>query len=155
MIFKLKGKVEKGERNDEMTRQSKSKAFLKCDILDDFQTLCSTRIFMAWAWDLRLKNENNCRKVFPSRRPEYSWRTKTLRHFHRRPRRCSSVARCRKSVALLYRVLQFVRGRADLHQPCSHYAWDWIFPRWSFSAFSLEKSHVKIEVPRCISSLIK
>ena len=47
LIFKLKRKVEKGERNDEMTRQSKSKAFLKCDILDDLQTLCSTRIFMA------------------------------------------------------------------------------------------------------------
>ena len=27
MIFKLKRKVEKGERNDEMTRQSKSKAY--------------------------------------------------------------------------------------------------------------------------------
>ena len=36
MIFELKRKVEKGERNDEMTRRSKSKAFSK------YQFECST-----------------------------------------------------------------------------------------------------------------
>ena len=50
LIFKLNRKVEKGERNDKMTRESKSKAFLLKPFGPQIQILFLLifKLFMIW-----------------------------------------------------------------------------------------------------------